>query len=114
MDGWMDGLMDKWMDRQIDRQIDRIVNLGYINDQNKVKKIDKIHRQIELIYDIQIDRVDRMVNLDGCHNQDKDNGQHADLLPEGVDGRHPVQQHDEQEVQVGEPEQQQCKHGGGA
>ena len=41
--------------------------------------------------------------LYGGNNEDENDGQHADLLAKGVDGGHPVQQHDKQEVQVRKP-----------
>ena len=42
------------------------------------------------------------INLDGGDEEDEEDGHHGDLLAEGVDLRHPVQEDDEQEVEVGE------------
>ena len=39
--------------------------------------------------------------LDCCHDEDEDDRDHGDLLAKGVDGRHPVEQDDEEEVEVG-------------
>ena len=36
-----------------------------------------------------------------CHDEDEDDRDHGDLLAKGVDGRHPVEQDDEEEVEVG-------------
>ena len=40
--------------------------------------------------------------LDGRDAEDEDDGDHGDFLAESRDGRNPVEQHDEQEVEVGE------------
>lgn len=38
-----------------------------------------------------------------CHPQHKQHRKHGDLLAESVDRRHPVQQHDKYEIQIGHP-----------
>lgn len=40
--------------------------------------------------------------LDGRHTENEDDRHHGDLLAEGVDSRDPVEQNDEEEVEVGE------------
>ena len=40
--------------------------------------------------------------LDGGDGEHEDDGEHGDLLAEGVDRGHPVQEDDEEEVEVGE------------
>ncbi len=41
--------------------------------------------------------------FDGGHAEHEDDWHHRDLFAESVDGRNPIEQHDEEEVEVGEP-----------
>ena len=45
-----------------------------------------------------------ITNLNSSNNKYKNDWKHTDFLSKSVDGRHPVQQHNKQKVQVGKSE----------